>query len=154
MKRTTAIAFFILLFTIEISDNVLIERAVVPLEEWELMIQALIIVESEGNPLATGKTNDVGILQITPVYIAEVNRILGKHIYTLEHRTDIEKSIEMFEIYQSHHNPHKDIVRAIKIHNPRAGQWYLDKVLLEFTNLKTKHYYDIKTGNYNSRKIQ
>ena len=28
-----------------------------------------------------------------------------KNVYLLSHRTDIEKSLEMFEIYQAHHNP-------------------------------------------------
>lgn len=31
--------------------------------EWDIFLQALVMVESEGNPNAVGKTNDVGILQ-------------------------------------------------------------------------------------------
>ena len=96
---------------------------------WTYLIQALIIVESEGNPLAVGKTNDVGLLQITPIFVREVNRILGDSVYSLSDRTCIEKSLEMFEVYQAHHNPSKDILRAIKVHNPRAGQWYTDEVM-------------------------
>ena len=105
-------------------------------KEWDVLIQALIIVESEGNQFAEGKTNDVGILQITPIYVKEVNRILNEKVYLLSHRTDIEKSLEMFEIYQSHHNPTRDILRAIKIHNPGAGKWYTDKVMEQFNRLR------------------
>ncbi len=104
-------------------------------KEWDILIQALIIVESEGNQFAEGKTNDVGILQITPIYVKEVNRILNENVYLLSHRTDIEKSLEMFEIYQAHHNPTRDILRAIKIHNPGAGEWYTDKVINVFKSL-------------------
>ena len=103
---------------------------------WTYLIQALIIVESEGNPLAVGKSNDVGILQITPIYVEEVNRILDTPKYNLEMRTSIEYSLEMFEVYQSHHNPSKDIARAIKLHNPGAGQWYTDKVMEQFNRLQ------------------
>ena len=102
---------------------------------WDYLIQALIIVESEGNPNAVGKTNDVGILQITPIYVEEVNRIIDTPKYNLEMRKSVEYSLEMFEIYQAHHNPDKDIIRAIKLHNPGAGRWYTDKVMNQLNKL-------------------
>lgn len=105
--------------------------------EWEIFIEALINVESEGKADAVGKTNDVGILQITPIYVKDVNRILGEERYTLSCRTDIEKSLEMFEILQSHYNPNKDIEKAIKLHNPRAGQSYRIKIMNQMENIKT-----------------
>jgi len=37
--------------------------------EWELFVKALIQVESKGNPEAIGTKNDVGILQITPIFV-------------------------------------------------------------------------------------
>lgn len=99
------------------------------LSNWEILIKSIIQVESRGDRLAIGKTNDVGILQITPVYVKEVNRIIGEEKFTLECRKSIEKSIEMFEIYQNYYNPKKDINKAIKLHNPGAGIWYKKKVL-------------------------
>ena len=81
----------------------------------------------KGNPFAVGKTNDLGILQITPIYVKDVNRILGEERFTLDCRIDIDKSLEMFEIYQSYYNPDKDINRAIKLHNPGAGSDYREK---------------------------
>lgn len=99
--------------------------------EWDIFLAALIQVESEG------KTNDVGILQITPIYVKDVNRILGEERYTLAERTDTEKSLEMFEILQSHYNPSKSIDKAIKLHNPRAGQSYRIKIMNQMEIIKS-----------------
>lgn len=105
--------------------------------EWDVFVEALIQVESEGNPFAVGKTNDLGILQITPIYVKDVNRILGEERFTLDCRVDIDKSLEMFEIYQSYYNPDRDINRAIKLHNPGAGSDYKEKILSKINELKT-----------------
>lgn len=99
--------------------------------EWDIFVEALIQVESEG------KTNDVGILQITPIYVKDVNRILGEDRYTLAERTDTEKSLEMFEILQGHYNPSKSIDKAIKLHNPRAGQNYRIKIMNQMEIIKS-----------------
>lgn len=105
--------------------------------EWDIFLAALIQVESEGKADAVGKTNDVGILQITPIYVKDVNRILGEERYTLAERTDTEKSLEMFEILQSHYNPSKSIDKAIKLHNPRAGQSYRIKIMNQMEIIKS-----------------
>lgn len=107
--------------------------------DWDFLILALIEVESEGYQFAVGPTNDLGILQITPIYVREVNRLLGDTVYKLEHRTDIDKSLEMFEVYQSHYNPNKNIEKAIKLHNPKAGKWYINKVLTEYNKIKQNY---------------
>lgn len=104
--------------------------------EWDVFVEALIQVESEGNPFAVGKTNDLGILQITPIYVNDVNRILGEERFTLDCRIDIDKSLDMFEIYQRYYNPDKDINRAIKLHNPGAGSDYREKILSKINELK------------------
>lgn len=98
------------------------------LDEWEVLKLAIIKTESEFNPLAVGKTNDFGIFQITPIYVKEVNRILGEERYTHEDAFSPMKSIEMFNIMQGKHNPHKDIERAISLHNPTATSAYSVKV--------------------------
>lgn len=105
--------------------------------EWDIFVEALIQVESEGKADAVGKTNDVGILQITPIYVKDVNRILGEDKYDLSCRTDTEKSLEMFEILQNHYNPDKDIDKAIKLHNPRAGQSYRIKIMNKMEIIKS-----------------
>lgn len=97
--------------------------------KWKKFIEALIYVESGGDPYAVGKTNDAGVLQITPIYVEEVNRILGKNTFTLEDRFDTRRSLEMFDIYQQYYNPDRDIEKAIHLHNPGAGSWYKECVL-------------------------
>ncbi len=94
---------------------------------WDVFTRALIMTESAGNPSAVGKTNDVGILQITPIYVKDANRIANS-CYTLDDRYDPVKSLEMFAIINSHYNPELDIDKAIKLHNPGAGDWYANRI--------------------------
>ena len=75
----------------------------------EPLIQAMIMVESEGNDSAYHKGEKAaGCLQIRPIMVKEVNRILkiqkSELEYTLEDRWSREKSIEMFHIVNSYHN--------------------------------------------------
>lgn len=44
----------------------------------------------------------------------------------------------MFEIYQKHYNPNKDIERAITLHNPTAGDWYKERVYAAMENINNK----------------
>lgn len=89
----------------------------------EPLIQAMIMVESRGNDSAVGDVHlgepSIGVLQIRPIMVREVNRILGiqksELEYTLEDRWSREKSIEMFHIVNNHHNKnsrYEEIARA------------------------------------------
>lgn len=98
------------------------------LSEWQLMQLAIMKTESEFNELAVGKSEDWGILQITPIYVKECNRILGEERFSHEDAFDAAKSVEMFEVMQNSHNPTHDIDRAISSHNPTATSAYLVKV--------------------------
>lgn len=104
---------------------------------WDIFIEALIRVESEGKENAVGTKNDVGVLQITPIFVQEVNRILKKKIYTLKNRRNKKKSIEMFNVLQARYNPTKDINKAIKLHNPRASKSYHTKIIKQIEMIKT-----------------
>jgi len=95
---------------------------------WELFIFALIKVESGGDSTCIGMSDDVGILQITPICVREVNRILGMQAYALSDRYSVKKSLEMFNIIQHHKNPQLDIHLAAKIWNPRAPKSYYEKI--------------------------
>lgn len=108
--------------------------------KWDIFIQALIQVESEGKEDAVGTKNDVGILQITPIFVKDVNRILGEKRYTLSCRTDKRKSLEMFEILQNHYNPDKDIDKAIKLHNSKASQSYRTKIMKQMEIINASIY--------------
>ena len=67
------------------------------------LIDAIIHVESRGNSMAHNKREDaVGVLQIRPIMLREVNRLLGYDKYTLKDRWSKAKSIEMFEVIREH----------------------------------------------------
>lgn len=66
--------------------------------DWDAFIKALIWVESKGDSNAVGSSDDVGVLQVTPVLVQECNRILGNTYYKLEDRRDSLKSVEMFNV--------------------------------------------------------
>ncbi len=77
------------------------------------IVSALIDVESAGNDSAYNSSEDaVGCLQIRPIMVREVNRILrkqgGTFRFELEDRWDREKSLEMFHIWRTYHHPDSD----------------------------------------------
>lgn len=102
---------------------------------WNAFISALSFVESGNSPTKIGSKNDVGILQITPIMVREANRILGKDKYKLSDRTDIDKSVELFNVVQSYHNPNKDMNLALKIWNSKAPLSYHNKVINKYNEL-------------------
>jgi soluble lytic murein transglycosylase-like protein len=66
------------------------------------LIAAIIQVESGGDTLAYNSKEDaVGCLQIRPIMVREVNRLLGKDSFTLSDRWSKAKSIQMFNILRS-----------------------------------------------------
>mgnify|MGYP003603510838 FL=1 len=104
------------------------------LSDYQILQLALIYTESEGNPLAIGKNQDLGCMQITPIYVEEVNRILKDTLY---HHTDAfypKKSLEMFSVVQDYHNPEHDVDAGIRLHN--RAPWYSQKVLRNIQRIK------------------
>lgn len=91
------------------------------LTDWQVLQLAIAYTESRFNPAAVGKAQDSGILQITPVYVAEVNRIYGTS-FVLQDAFDPVKSLEMWDLMQAHYNEGRDLERAIALHN-RAPQY-------------------------------
>jgi soluble lytic murein transglycosylase-like protein len=83
-----------------------------------LLIYAIINVESNGNDSAIGDTHlgtqyAVGALQIRPIMVKEVNRILklkkSNKRYQLNDRYNRRKSIEMFLIWKRFHHKNSDL---------------------------------------------
>ncbi len=114
-------------------------------DDWQLFKQALIEVESGGDTTAEGKTNDKGLFQITPIYIDEVNRILGQNKYAHNDAYDPDLSDYFFELIQSTHNPNKELKKALILHNPNAMNehtmsYYEYKVMYNFYKLKCEWY--------------
>tara|TARA_B110000967_G_C18781656_1_gene508564 strand:+ start:554 stop:1060 length:507 start_codon:yes stop_codon:yes gene_type:complete len=77
------------------------------LDNREELIKAMAFVESGGNPATIGDINlgtpSVGLLQIRPIMVREVNRILRKQgldkRFKNSDRKSADKSIEMFNIW-------------------------------------------------------
>jgi hypothetical protein len=106
--------------------------------DWNPVMDAIIKVESEGNPRAVSG-NSVGVMQITPVLVKECNDILKKQKsnkrYTLDDRYSVEKSKEMFLLIQKYFNPENNVEKAIRSWNGgmkysvKATNKYYKKVL-------------------------
>ena len=105
---------------------------------WNPVMDAIIQVESEGNPRAVSG-NSVGVMQITPILVQDCNNILkqrkSKKRFTLADRYNEAKSKEMFLLIQSHYNPLNSIEKAIRSWNGgvnysvRATNRYYKKVM-------------------------
>lgn len=103
--------------------------------DWDVFTEAMINVESRGNPKAVGSMDDVGVLQIRPIMVMEANRILGREVFIMDDRYDRELSILIFNAVQGYHNPSKDLRRACYIWNSGGGDEYYNKVMKEYDAL-------------------
>ena len=95
--------------------------------DWTRVINAIIQVESKGNAKAHNPNGDCcGILQITRVLVRDVNEYLkikgSSKRYTLADRYNVQKSKEMFILYQERHNPGHNVEKAIRMWN--GGPYY------------------------------
>ena len=107
---------------------------------WNPVMDAIIQVESEGNPNAVSG-NSVGVMQITPILVKDCNDILkrqkSKKQFTMADRYSVAKSKEMFLIIQKYYNPENDIEKAIRLWNGgikysiKATNRYYKKVLAQ-----------------------
>ena len=113
-------------------------HAKTPSFDWNPVMDAIIQVESGGNPNAKSG-NSVGVMQITPILVEDCNQILqqkkSKKRYTLADRYSVKKSKEMFLLIQSHYNPMNNVEKAIRLwnggvnYNVRATNRYFRKVM-------------------------
>jgi len=122
--------------TLNINYEREIEQPIVELDRKDIpdvitdsdLVTALIFVESRGNDSAIGDRHlvgneAVGALQIRPIMVREVNRILkiqkSDKRFTLKDRFEREKSIEMFYVWKNHH--HKDSEPEVIARNWNGG---------------------------------
>lgn len=107
-------------------------------DDMELVLFALIWQESKGNENALNG-NAIGVLQITPIFVRELNR----HGFDYSHSDALsfEKSISMWKTYQTLHNATKSVKKAIFLHNPKGGDKYYNAVMDKYNFLK---YYETK----------
>lgn len=89
------------------------------------LVEALIQVESRGNASAVGdkhlSTPSIGVLQIRPIMVREVNRILKKlksnKKYKLEDRFSRKKSIQMFMVWKNYYHKNSSIEKIARCWN-------------------------------------
>ena len=95
-----------------IREVVIEQPIIIPPKRIENLVNALIYVESRGIDSAIGdrhlKEPSVGVLQLRPIMVREVNRICKKkglkERFTLKDRFDRNKSIHMFLIWKEFHH--------------------------------------------------
>lgn len=125
------------------SGNKAYSQTVNKVHDWTPLINAIIEVESKGNPNAvSGKS--VGILQITPILVKQCNNILktkkSSKSYTLNSRKSTTKSKEMFILIQEYYNKEHNLEKAIRLWNGgpnysiKKTQKYFRKVMKYYNN--------------------
>lgn len=120
MKKLILLCLMLLLFRATYAPEtgifILMEEAPI-MNESHLWLEAIAEVESgkgqitynPNEPLAAGK------LQQYPIFVKDVNRILGYEKYTLADRLDDKKAEEMFWIYQNYYNPEMNFEKMCRI---------------------------------------
>ena len=106
--------------------------------DWNPVMEAIIHVESRGDEKAVSG-NSCGAMQITPILVRECNNILkkrkSKKRFTMQDRFSVQKSKEMFLLYQSYFNPKNNVEKAIRSWNGgmnysvKRTQRYYNKVM-------------------------
>jgi hypothetical protein len=106
--------------------------------DWNPIMNAIIEIESGGNPNAVGG-NSVGVLQITPITVEQCNIILrlkkSSKRYELIDRKNIRKSKEIFILIQEYYNPQHNLEKSIRLWNGgpnysiKGTQKYFEKVM-------------------------
>jgi len=120
-----------------------VELTTIKVDTITTLLDAIIQVESRGDSLTIGDNGKaVGILQIHPITVRDVNRILEKRgdtiRYTYEDRTSQTKSIEMFFIWKSYYHTNSDFETIARCWNggpsgmnKSATEYYWSKVETE-----------------------
>jgi len=116
--------------------------------DWRPVIDAIIWIESKGNPRARCGPY-VGVMQISPGLVRECNNILKargeERRFTLDDRYSPEKSKEMFRLMMSKYNPENDIDKACRIWN--GGVRYSRQRTQGFVN-KARRYMEAHKNDY------
>ena len=101
-----------------------------------LAIATAMVESSLDSNKVVKKTDAVGFLQIRPIKVAEINRLLNLknkthnvEYYTLADRYSAIKSIEMFRIEMEHKNPKLNIGKCVKLWYGSHDQKYYAKLL-------------------------
>lgn len=100
------------------------------LTEWNKFTLALMKVESNFDPTAESSVGAKGYFQITPIYVAEVNRVHKTNYIYEEVVNSFEQSYEVFTLMQEAHNSEYNMDEALRLHNG-DHKWYKKRVYKE-----------------------
>lgn len=76
----------------------------IPLKLEDTWMISIMDVESNRNPKIKSNGDAVGILQIRPIMVKDLNKKEGYRRFTLSDRRDSLKSVEMFKCFLRHYN--------------------------------------------------
>lgn len=107
------------------------------LSDWQLFQLALIEIESEYDSDAISSEGARGIFQEMPIYIRDVNRIIGTEWKSTDAHNDTI-ALDCFTVIQRTYNPERDIERAIYLHNPTAGPWYKRRIMDKMADIRRR----------------
>ena len=105
------------------------------LSEWDMFTLALMKVESNYEPTAVSSVGAKGYFQITPIYVAEVNRVHKTNYVYEEVVNSFEQSYEVFTLMQEAHNKDFSMDKALVLHNG-DHKWYKKRVYKEMANIE------------------
>jgi hypothetical protein len=105
-----------------------------------LLLSALIQIESGGNDLARGRHGELGALQIKPILVRDVNRIMGTH-YAHAQVTNRAVSTFIANAYLSHYGRNLSDESLARIwqggpvgHKKSSTRTYARRVMRELEN--------------------
>jgi hypothetical protein len=129
MILITVISLFCSLLTAPPNQNVWIVQSEGMKDQ--ALLKAIIQVESNGNPMQINfYESALGLLQIRPIMVGEVNRIVGYEKYTVKDCLDSLKSIEIYWQVQNYWNPTNDVIKGCQVWNGKSrNNEYLKKII-------------------------
>lgn len=90
-----------------------------------ILLSAMMMVESGGNPLAVNQKEDaVGPLQIRPIMLEDINRILSSDLYTLDDRYSVILSFQMAELFFTHYTTHHKLYTGEDTTPEMLARWW------------------------------
>lgn len=119
-----------------------------------LLLSALIQIESGGNDHAKGRHGELGALQIKPILVRDVNRIMGTH-YAHSQVTNRAVSTFIARSYLSHYGKNLSDESLARIwqggpvgHKKSSTRAYARRVMRELENRTVKESFTVATENH------
>lgn len=116
-----------------------------------LLLSALIQIESGGNDLAKGRHGELGALQIKPILVRDVNRIMGTH-YAHSQVTNRAVSTFIAQSYLAHYGKNLSDESLARIwqggpkgHRKTSTRAYARRVMRELENRTIKESFIVAT---------